>query len=110
MAKKLYIGGVSYNTTQQGLQDAFAAHGKVTSAQIVMDKMTGKSRGFGFVEMDDADAEGAIQAMNGATLDGRRLTVNEARPMTPRTGGAGGSRGSYNRDRSSGSNDWGMNS
>lgn len=107
MAKKLYIGGVSYNTTQQGLHDAFAAHGKVVSAQIIMDKMTGKSRGFGFVEMEDADAEAAIQAMNGATLDGRRLTVNEAKPMTPRAPRAGG----YNRDRtSSGSHDWGMNS
>jgi len=107
MAKKLYIGGVSYSTTQQGLQDAFAQHGKVVSAQIIMDKMTGKSRGFGFVEMDDADAEVAIQAMNGATLDGRRLTVNEAKPMAPRSNGGGRSGGFH---RSSGGNDWGMNS
>jgi RNA recognition motif-containing protein len=84
MAKKLYVGGVSYGTTQQGLQDAFAQHGKVISAQIIMDKMTNRSRGFGFVEMEDADAEAAVQAMNGATLDGRRLTVNEAKPMVPR--------------------------
>lgn len=92
MAKKLYVGGVSYNTTQQGLQDAFAAHGKVLSAQIVTDRETGKSRGFGFVEMEDSDADAAVQAMNGATLDGRRLTVNEARPMVPR-GNRGFSRG-----------------
>lgn len=105
MAKKLYIGGVSYSTTQQGLQDAFAAHGKVVSAQIIMDRETGRSRGFGFVEMEDADAETAIQAMNGVELDGRRLTVNEAKPMAPRAPRSGG----YNRDRSSGgSNDWRM--
>jgi RNA recognition motif-containing protein len=84
MAKKLYVGGVSYNTTQQGLEDAFKAHGTVVSAQIIMDKMTGRSRGFGFVEVEDADAEKVVQAMNGATLDGRRLTVNEAKPMVPR--------------------------
>jgi RNA recognition motif-containing protein len=84
MAKKLYVGGVSYSTTQQGLQDAFAQHGTVISAVIMMDKVTGRSRGFGFVEMEDADAEAAVQAMNGVELDGRRLTVNEARPMVPR--------------------------
>src|SRR5438045_2048842 len=99
MAKKLYIGGVSYNTTQQGLQDAFAKYGTVISAQIIMDKMTGRSRGFGFVEMEDAGADAAIQEMNGATLDGRRLTVNEARPMVPRKsfdrGSAGSSRGDW---------------
>jgi cold-inducible RNA-binding protein len=84
MAKKLYVGGVSYNTTQQGLEEAFAKFGTVVSAQIMVDKMTGRSRGFGFVEMEDADAEAAINGMNGATLDGRRLVVNEARPMVPR--------------------------
>ena len=70
MAKKLYVGGVSYNTTQQGLQDAFAKYGNVVSASIIMDKMTGRSRGFGFVEMDDSAADAAVQEMNGATLDG----------------------------------------
>ncbi len=104
MSKKLYVGGVSYTTTQQGLQDAFAQHGTVVSAQIMMDKMTGKSRGFGFVEMEDADAEGAIQAMNGATVDGRRLTVNEARPMVPRKSFGGGSRDSQSSDRGWGNN------
>jgi RNA recognition motif-containing protein len=84
MAKKLYVGGVSYGTTQQGLQEAFAAHGTVVSAQIIMDKMTGRSRGFGFVEVEDADVDAVINAMNGATVDGRKLTVNEAKPMVPR--------------------------
>ena len=84
MAKKLYVGGLSYNTTQQGLQDAFAQAGTVVSANIIMDKMTGKSRGFGFVEMEDADAQPAIDMWNDKELDGRRLTVNEARPRTER--------------------------
>jgi RNA recognition motif-containing protein len=84
MAKKLYVGGVAYSTSQQGLQEAFAKFGTVISAQIMMDKMTGRSRGFGFVEMEDADAEAAINGMNGATLDGRKLVVNEAKPMVPR--------------------------
>ena len=101
MSKKLYVGGVSYTTTQQGLADAFAAHGKVISAQIIVDKMTNQSRGFGFVEMEDADAEAAIQAMNGFTLDGRRLTVNEAKPMAPRKNFDRGSSngGSWGRDQ-----------
>ncbi len=110
MAKKLYVGGVSYNTTQQGLQDAFAAHGKVVSAQIMMDRETGRSRGFGFVEMEDADAETAINAMNGYELDGRRLTVNEARPMAPRAPRSGGYSNNRDNRSSAGSNDWGMNS
>ncbi|MDQ3077047.1 MAG: RNA-binding protein [bacterium] len=84
MAKKLYVGGVSYNTTQQGLEEAFAKFGKVLSASIIIDKMTNRSRGFGFVEIEDEAAEAAINAMNGATLDGRRLIVNEAKPMVPR--------------------------
>ena len=102
MAKKLYIGGVSYNTTQQGLQDAFSKFGNVVSASIIMDKMTGRSRGFGFVEIDDSAAEAAIQAMNGATLDGRKLTVNEARPMEerPRRDFGGAPRGGGNERRS----------
>jgi cold-inducible RNA-binding protein len=85
MAKKLYVGGISYSTSQQALQDAFAQAGAVTSATIIMDKMTGRSKGFGFVEMaDDAGAEAAINMWNGKELDGRTLTVNEARPMEPR--------------------------
>ena len=85
MAKKLYVGGISYGTSQQALQDAFAQAGAVVSATIIMDRMTGRSKGFGFVEMaDDAAAEAAINMWNGKELDGRTLTVNEARPMEPR--------------------------
>lgn len=94
MAKKLYVGGISYLTSNDGLKDAFAQVGEVTSATIIMDKMTGRSKGFGFVEFaNDADADAAIAKWNGAELDGRKLTVNEARPMeprAPRTGGFGG--------------------
>lgn len=85
MAKKLYVGGISYGTSQQTLQDAFAQAGAVVSATIIMDRMTGRSKGFGFVEMaTDADAEAAINMWNGKELEGRTLTVNEARPMEPR--------------------------
>ncbi|HLC95291.1 MAG TPA: RNA-binding protein [Patescibacteria group bacterium] len=91
MATKLYVGGVSYGTTEDGLRDAFAQAGNVVSAKIIIDKMTGRSRGFGFVEMgSDDDAQKAITLWNGKELDGRTLTVNEARPMeerAPRTGG-----------------------
>ncbi len=85
MAKKLYVGGLSYSTTQQGLQDAFSKAGAVQSATIITDKMSGRSKGFGFVEYaSDEDAEKAIAMWNGKELDGRTLTVNEARPMEPR--------------------------
>lgn len=85
MAKKLYVGGISYSTNDAALKDAFAQVGEVTSATIIMDKMTGRSKGFGFVEMaNDADADAAIAKWNGQELDGRKLTVNEARPMEPR--------------------------
>lgn len=112
MAKKLYIGGLSYNTTQDGLQEAFAQCGTVTSATIITDKMSGRSKGFGFVEMSsDEEANAAIEMWNGKELDGRTLTVNEARPLEdrPRTSGGGfnrgggfGSRGG-NRDSDNGS-------
>ena len=84
MSKKLYIGGVSYSTTQDGLKQAFEKFGTVVSAQIIMDKMTGRSRGFGFVEMEDDAADAAINGMNGVELDGRKLMVNEAKPMVPK--------------------------
>ena len=85
MATKLYVGGVAYRTTDQGLQDAFAQAGPVLSARIVMDRMTNRSRGFGFVEMEnDADAAKAIEMWHGKELDGRELIVNEARPMEER--------------------------
>jgi len=91
MAKKLYVGGISYSTNDSALKDAFAKAGEVTSATIIMDKMTGRSKGFGFVEMSsDAEAEAAIEMWNGKELDGRNLTVNEARPMEPRAPREGG--------------------
>jgi len=97
MATKLYIGGVSYGSTEDGLRDAFAQAGSVTSAKIIIDKMTGRSRGFAFVEMaTDAEAQKAIELWNGKELDGRTLTVNEARPMeerAPRTGTGNGGGG-----------------
>ena len=84
MAKKLYVGNLAWATTSDSLKAAFAAAGSVVSASVLSDKMTGRSRGFGFVEMEDADADKAIEMFNGKDLDGRTLTVNEARPMTER--------------------------
>ena len=100
MAKKLYVGGLSYNTTEATLKDTFAAVGAVETAVIIMDKMTGRSKGFGFVEMaTEEEAKAAIEKINGTELDGRTLTVNEAKPMeprAPRTGGfGGGNRGGF---------------
>ncbi len=81
----IFVGNLSFNTTNEGLQSAFSKFGSVDSAQVIMDRQTGRSRGFGFVEMpDDSEAQAAISAMNGADLDGRPLTVNEARPRAPR--------------------------
>lgn len=103
MAKKLYVGGLSYGTTDEVLRDAFAQAGPVTSATIILDKMSGRSKGFGFVEMEtDEAAQAAIEMWNGKELDGRRVTVNEARPMEPRAprqGGFGGRRFNDNRGR-----------
>ncbi len=84
MAKKLYIGNLSYNTTDESLRSAFQQAGSVVSVAVIMDKMTGRSRGFGFVEMEDADADKAIDMWNGKDLDGRELVVNEARPLEDR--------------------------
>jgi len=92
MAKKLYIGNLSYSTTDDSLRDAFAQAGTVVSATVINDKITGRSRGFGFVEMEDADADAAINMWNEKELDGRKLVVNEARPMQPRQGMGGGMR------------------
>ncbi len=98
MAKKLYVGGLSYNTTDATLKDTFAAAGTVESATIIIDKMTNRSKGFGFVEMStDEEAQKAIEMFNGKDLDGRNVTVNEARPMEPRAPRTGGS--GFNRDR-----------
>jgi cold-inducible RNA-binding protein len=85
MATKLYIGGLPYSTTQDELQEAFAKSGAVVSTSIIMDKMTGRSRGFGFVEMgSDDDAQKAIEMWNGQDFGGRKLTVNEAKPLEAR--------------------------
>ncbi len=85
MAKKLYVGGLPYSTTQDILQDRFSQAGTVSSATIITDKMTGRSRGFGFVEFEnDGDADKAIEMFNGKDFDGRTLTVTEAKPMAPR--------------------------
>ena len=90
MSKKLYVGNLSFQTTSDDLVQVFGEHGQVTSAQVVSDRDTGRSRGFAFVEMADG-AEAAIAAMNGAELQGRTLTVNEAKPREdrPRSGGGG---------------------
>jgi RNA recognition motif-containing protein len=99
MGKKLYVGNLSYSIDDGSLQQLFAAHGTVQSAQVIMDRDTGRSKGFGFVEMGaDAEAQAAIQALNGAEVEGRTLTVNEARPKTEgggRGGYGGGGRGGY---------------
>ena len=91
MNTKLFVGNISFNTTENDLQDAFAAHGTVTEANLMVDRMSGRPRGFGFVTMaTPEEAEKAIQAMNGASIDGRNLTVNLARPREERSGGGGG--------------------
>lgn len=83
MSKRLYVGGLPYATTDDSLRSAFAAAGTVQSANIIIDRATGRSKGFGFVEMaDDAEADRAIEMWNGKEFEGRTLTVNEARPMS----------------------------
>lgn len=112
MAKKLYVGGLSWNTTDESLKEAFSQAGVVVSASVVTDRMSGRSRGFGFVEYGtDEEANAAIEMWNGKELDGRGISVSEARPMgdrPARTGGSsfgGGSRGGsqgrggYSRDQ-----------
>lgn len=97
MNKKLYVGGLSYSVTDAQLRELFAAHGTVETAQVVTDKYTDKSRGFGFVEMSTvAEAEKAISALNGTALEGRNLTVNMSKPREERSGGGDrGGRGGY---------------
>lgn len=94
MSNKLFVGNLSFNTTENDLQDAFAAHGTVVEANIMMDRMSGRSRGFAFVTMSTPEeAQKAIQALHGAQLDNRALTVNIARPKEERPRGGGGDRG-----------------
>lgn len=100
MAKKLYVGSLSYETTENTLREAFSKAGQVESAAIIIDKMSGRSKGFGFVEMSsDEDAQKAIEMFNEKELDGRKIIVNEARPMEsrPQRGGGG-----FNRDNRGG--------
>ena len=93
MGNKLYVGNLPYSFRDDDLQQAFSQHGTVTSAKVMMERDTGRSKGFGFVEMgSDAEAQTAINAMNGQQFGGRGLVVNEARPMEPRGAGGGGGR------------------
>jgi RNA recognition motif-containing protein len=91
---RIYVGGLSYSVDSNRLREMFAAEGTVTEANVVEDRYSGQSKGFGFVEMPDAsEAQAAIAKLNGRTIDGRALTVNEARPREERGGGGGGNRG-----------------
>jgi RNA recognition motif-containing protein len=102
MGKKLYVGNLSYETTDSALEEMFAPHGTVQSAQVIMDRDTGRSKGFGFVEMStDQEAQNAIKALSGQQVGGRSLTVNEAKPREDR-GGGGRSGGGYGGGRSGG--------
>src|SRR2546428_9715913 len=99
MSTKLFVGNLSFNTTENDLQDAFAAHGTVVETNLMMDRMSGRPRGFAFVTMGSPEeAQKAIEAMNGKQLDGRALTVNIARPREERAGGAGGGGGGGRRE------------
>ena len=98
MSTKLYVGGLPFSTTDAALEEIFSAHGTVESARVITDKFSGRSRGFGFVELSSSDeAQKAIEALNGTQLEGRTLTVNEARPQEKRSGGGFG--GGGRRDR-----------
>ncbi len=99
MSNKLFVGNLSFNTTENDLQDAFAAHGTVVETNLMMDRMTSRPRGFGFVTMSSAEeAQKAIEALNGRDLDGRALTVNVAKPREERSGGGGGGGGGGRRE------------
>ena len=96
MSKNIFVGSLAWATTSEGLEQAFAQFGVVTSAKVISDRETGRSKGFGFVEMDSGGDE-AIEALNGADLDGRQIVVNEARPREDRPRGGGGGRGGGGR-------------
>ena len=102
MTKKLFVGNLSFQTSEQDLSDLFAQAGKVDSVSIITDRMTGRSKGFGFVEMDNDAADNAVTKFNGADLDGRKLTVNEARPLVKKEFGGGGGRDSHGGGRGGG--------
>src|SRR5687767_15047898 len=98
MGNKLYVGNLAYSVRDESLQQAFSQYGSVTSAKVMMDRETGRSKGFGFVEMgNDAEAQAAINGMNGQPIDGRAVVVNEARPREERPGGFGGGGGGGSR-------------
>ncbi len=102
MGKKIYVGNLPFSATQDSLSELFGQFGAVTSTKIITDRDTGRSKGFGFVEMSDAsEADAAIEKLHGTDMGGRNLTVNEAKPMEPRTGGfgGGGGRGGDRGDR-----------
>ena len=100
MNTKLFVGNLSFNTTENDLHDAFAAHGTVVEANLMVDRMSGRPRGFGFVTMSTPEeAQKAIEALHGASLDGRQLTVNIARPKEERPGGGRGPRSDYGGGR-----------
>ncbi len=97
-SNKLYVGGLPYSTNDAQLEEVFSEHGTVESARVITDKMTGRSRGFGFVEMSSPEeAQAAAESLNGTQLGGRTITVNEAKPREDRGGGGGGRRGGGNR-------------
>ncbi|HEX4232702.1 MAG TPA: RNA-binding protein [Caldimonas sp.] len=108
MGNKLYVGNLSYNVRDDDLQQAFAQYGTVSSAKVMMDRDTGRSKGFGFVEMgSDPEAQAAINGMNGQALDGRAIVVNEARPREERPGGYGNRGGGYGGGGSGGGGGYG---
>ena len=105
MAKKLFVGGLSWDTTDEGLKQAFASYGEITEAKVITDRDTGRSRGFGFVTFaQDDDAKTAISKMDGTSLDGKTIKVNEAQEKSPRGGGRSG--GGFGGGRGSGRNRW----
>jgi len=109
MSKKLFVGGISWGTDDEGLRSAFARFGAVTDAKVITDRETGRSRGFGFVTLEnDDEAVTAMNEMNGSELDGRTINVNEARERAPRGGGGGGGRGGggYGGGGGGGGNRW----
>jgi RNA recognition motif-containing protein len=100
MGKKIYVGNLPFSATQESLSEMFSQFGNVSSTKIITDRDTGRSKGFGFVEMTDAsEADAAIEKLHGSDMGGRNLTVNEAKPMEPRTGGFGGGGGGRGGDR-----------
>jgi len=105
MAKKLFVGGLSWDTTDDGLRQAFQVHGEITEAKVITDRETGRSRGFGFVTFaGDENAKSAISKLDGSSLDGKTIKVNEAQEKSPRGGGRPG--GGFGGDRGGGRNRW----